>query len=102
MTASEVTVPEERRDKAQRQDAPIIDARHVAVSFKVEQGTVQAVKDVSFQLYKGETIAIVGEVGFRQVSDGSHSHGPSDETRHASPTARRSNSTAERAEILRA
>ncbi len=63
MTAPEVTVPEERLDKAQRKDAPIIDARRVAVSFKVEHGTVDAVKDVSFQLHKGETIAIVGESG---------------------------------------
>jgi peptide/nickel transport system ATP-binding protein len=35
----------------------------VAVNFKVEDGMVEAVKDVSFQLYRGETIAIVGESG---------------------------------------
>ncbi|MCF3955413.1 ATP-binding cassette domain-containing protein, partial [Pseudomonas aeruginosa] len=28
-----------------------------------EHGTVEAVKDISFQLYRGETIAIVGESG---------------------------------------
>ncbi len=41
----------------------ILEARNVAVSFKVEGGTVQAVKNMSFALRKGETIAIVGESG---------------------------------------
>src|SRR6478752_1800028 len=41
----------------------ILDARNVAVNFKVEGGTVEAVRDVSFQLHKGETIALVGESG---------------------------------------
>ncbi|KKC34536.1 microcin ABC transporter ATP-binding protein [Devosia psychrophila] len=41
----------------------ILDARNVGVDFKVEGGTVNAVRDVSFQLHKGETIAIVGESG---------------------------------------
>ncbi len=61
--AAENTAPEERRDLAGRKDKPIIDARHVGVEFTVERGKVQAVKDVSFQLYRGETIAIVGESG---------------------------------------
>ncbi|KQX42153.1 MULTISPECIES: ABC transporter ATP-binding protein [Ensifer] len=55
--------PFERRDLAERDGRPVIDARNVAVRFKVEHGTVEAVKDVSFQLYRGETIAIVGESG---------------------------------------
>jgi peptide/nickel transport system ATP-binding protein len=41
----------------------ILEARNVAVSFKVEGGHVQAVKNVNFVLRKGETIAIVGESG---------------------------------------
>src|SRR5215217_352360 len=41
----------------------ILDARHIGVDFKVEGGTVNAVRDVSFQLHKGETIALVGESG---------------------------------------
>jgi peptide/nickel transport system ATP-binding protein len=41
----------------------ILEARNVAVSFKVEGGTVQAVKNMNFALRKGETIAIVGESG---------------------------------------
>jgi peptide/nickel transport system ATP-binding protein len=41
----------------------ILEARNVAVSFKVEGGHVHAVKNVNFALRKGETIAIVGESG---------------------------------------
>ncbi|MGO7964598.1 ABC transporter ATP-binding protein [Rhizobium ruizarguesonis] len=55
--------PPVRHDHDGRSDTPIIDARNVAVNFKVEDGVVEAVKDVSFQLYRGETIAIVGESG---------------------------------------
>ncbi len=55
--------PEQRHDHAAAVGKPIIDARHVGVKFKVEHGTVDAVKDVSFQLYRGETIAVVGESG---------------------------------------
>ncbi|MGF0523775.1 ABC transporter ATP-binding protein [Agrobacterium pusense] len=55
--------PAIRFDADDRQDNAIIDARNIAVTFKVEHGTVEAVKDISFQLYRGETIAIVGESG---------------------------------------
>ena len=41
----------------------ILDAQNVAVSFKVDRGRIEAVRDVSFQLHKGETIALVGESG---------------------------------------
>jgi peptide/nickel transport system ATP-binding protein len=41
----------------------ILDARNIAVDFKVEGGVVRAVRDVSFQLHRGETIALVGESG---------------------------------------
>jgi len=65
MTPSDsiVTAPAERRDLEGRNGRPVIDARNVAVDFKVEGGTVRAVRDVSFQLYRGETVAIVGESG---------------------------------------
>jgi len=55
--------PAIRLDADDRQDDAIIDARNIAVTFRVEHGTVEAVKDISFQLYRGETIAIVGESG---------------------------------------
>ncbi|EMS97652.1 oligopeptide ABC transporter ATPase [Agrobacterium tumefaciens str. Cherry 2E-2-2] len=55
--------PAIRFDANDRNDDAIIDARNIAVTFRVEHGTVEAVKDISFQLYRGETIAIVGESG---------------------------------------
>ncbi|MEZ2128730.1 MULTISPECIES: ABC transporter ATP-binding protein [unclassified Sinorhizobium] len=55
--------PPVRHDHDGRSESPIIDARNIAVNFKVEDGMVEAVRDVSFQLYRGETIAIVGESG---------------------------------------
>ncbi|AQZ49825.1 ABC transporter ATP-binding protein [Martelella mediterranea] len=57
------TAPSTRRDHGAQQGEPIIDARNVAVDIAVEDGTVNAVRDVSFQLFRGETIAIVGESG---------------------------------------
>ena len=41
----------------------VIDAKNIGVSFKVDGGLVEAVRDVSFQLHKGQTIALVGESG---------------------------------------
>lgn len=35
----------------------------LSISFKTAAGNVQAVRDISFDLYKGETLAIVGESG---------------------------------------
>jgi peptide/nickel transport system ATP-binding protein len=47
----------------QTQTAPLIDARNVAVTFKVEGGTIEAVRDVSFTVWPGKTTALVGESG---------------------------------------
>ena len=41
----------------------VIDARKIGVTFKVLGGEVEAVRDVSFRLHKGQTIALVGESG---------------------------------------
>jgi peptide/nickel transport system ATP-binding protein len=62
MSATDLAPPE-RFDLGQHGRELILDARNIAVNFKVEGGIVEAVKDVSFQLHKGETIAIVGESG---------------------------------------
>jgi peptide/nickel transport system ATP-binding protein len=43
--------------------SPLIDAQNVGVTFKVDGGVVEAVRDVSFQLYPGKTTALVGESG---------------------------------------
>ncbi|HEY4200978.1 MAG TPA: ABC transporter ATP-binding protein [Devosiaceae bacterium] len=55
--------PDERHDLGAHGRDLILDARNIAVDFKVEGGIVEAVRDVSFQLHKGETIALVGESG---------------------------------------
>ncbi|WP_028745163.1 ABC transporter ATP-binding protein [Rhizobium mesoamericanum] len=55
--------PPVRHDHEAHSEKPVIDARNIGVKFKVEHGVVDAVKDISFQLYRGETIAIVGESG---------------------------------------
>jgi len=57
------TAPQERHDLSMRSDKPILDVRHIGVDFKVDGGKIHAVRDVSFQLYAQETIAIVGESG---------------------------------------
>ena len=42
---------------------PILRVNNLSVSFQTYAGTVQAVRDVSFTLNRGETLAIVGESG---------------------------------------
>lgn len=42
---------------------PILQVKNLSVSFNAFAGTVQAVRDINFDLNKGETLAIVGESG---------------------------------------
>ena len=41
----------------------ILDVRHLSVEFQTDQGTVQAVRDVSFYVKEGEVLGLVGESG---------------------------------------
>ncbi|HTM77757.1 MAG TPA: ATP-binding cassette domain-containing protein, partial [Devosia sp.] len=61
--ANSTPVSSDRSDLGTHDRELILDARNIAVDFKVEGGIVHAVRDVSFQLHKGETIALVGESG---------------------------------------
>jgi len=42
---------------------PLLEVKHLTTSFRTDRGVVTAVDDVSFNLYPGETLGIVGESG---------------------------------------
>jgi len=44
-------------------ETPLLEIRDLAINFATENGTVEAVKDISFTVAKGETLAVVGESG---------------------------------------
>jgi oligopeptide/dipeptide ABC transporter ATP-binding protein len=41
----------------------LLDVEHLTVSFQTQKGIVHAVNDISFSVYSGETLAVVGESG---------------------------------------
>ena len=41
----------------------ILEVNNLKISFRTQGGTVKAVRDISFDIEKGETLAIVGESG---------------------------------------
>ena len=50
-------------DKEWPDDKPLLSVRNLQVNFASEAGTVHAVRDMNFDLYRGKTIGIVGESG---------------------------------------
>ncbi|GAB3534555.1 ABC transporter ATP-binding protein [Arthrobacter tecti] len=45
------------------ENAPMLEVKNLAVSFRTTYGEVSAVEDASFTLHRGKTLAIVGESG---------------------------------------
>lgn len=52
-----------KQDEKNLKQEKILEVKHLTVSFRTGNGKVQAVRDISFDLNRGETLAIVGESG---------------------------------------
>jgi len=48
---------------AHESDQPLLDVRHLSVSYPSPGGPVRAVRDLSFRMKRGEILALVGETG---------------------------------------
>ncbi len=44
-------------------EVPVISAKNLAISYETRKGDIRAVRDVSFDIFKGETLGLVGESG---------------------------------------
>ncbi len=60
---TDITPAAEATHQPETLDAPLLEVRNLAVSFRTTHGEVQAVEDASFTLRRGSTLAIVGESG---------------------------------------
>lgn len=60
---SGIAEEEKRKQKKTISQEVMLSVRDLEVSFKTFGGEVQAIRGVSFELFKGETLAVVGESG---------------------------------------
>jgi peptide/nickel transport system ATP-binding protein len=49
--------------KSGKMSQPVIKVENVGIAYETRTGDVHAVKDVSFEIHRGETVGIVGESG---------------------------------------
>lgn len=43
--------------------SPLLDVRHLSISYRSPSGAVHAIRDVSLQIFEGESLALAGETG---------------------------------------
>ena len=60
---TDITPAGSATDQPENLDAPLLEVRNLAVSFRTTHGDVHAVEDASFTLKRGSALAIVGESG---------------------------------------
>jgi peptide/nickel transport system ATP-binding protein len=60
---TDITPAAHATDRPEDLDAPLLEVRDLAVSFRTTHGEVQAVENASFSLKRGSALAIVGESG---------------------------------------
>jgi peptide/nickel transport system ATP-binding protein len=53
----------EEKHKPRRNDVPVLRVEDLAVAYKVRGSEIEAVLDVSFEVYRGESFGVVGESG---------------------------------------
>ena len=46
-----------------RRDQPIVSVQNLGIAYETRKGDIYAVRDVSFDIYRGDTVGIVGESG---------------------------------------
>ena len=68
---------------------PILSVRDLSVTFPSEYGTVHAVQNLSYEVHKGEALAIVGESGSGQVRELARGDGAAPRARPPSPAGSR-------------
>src|SRR5438552_13271666 len=46
-----------------KMDEPVVKVQNLAIAYETRKGDVNAVRDVSFNIHRGETLGLVGESG---------------------------------------
>ena len=68
--------------------ATLLEVNNLRTNFYTQDGVVNAVQGVSFNLNEGETLGIVGESGIGQECYGAFDHAPDSRPRERSRRAR--------------